>query len=115
MAITSEIIGKLGGRVETATVAGREITAANTPIHTIEVPAGKQVLATFIIRFSKISVSPSNYPLLRIGNTQSICGSTSYDVAISAVLTQTSALTVTAGSGINSSTISGGTVYTAEM
>ena len=50
MAITSEIIGKLGGRVEEAPVAGREITAANTPIHTIEVPAGKQVLVTFIIQ-----------------------------------------------------------------
>ena len=115
MAITSEIIGKLGGGVETATVEGRDITASNVVVHTVEVPAGKQVLATFIIRFSKIPVSPSNYPSLRIGNTQSICGSTSYDVAISAVLTQTSALTVTAGSGINSSTISGGTVYTAEM
>ena len=115
MAITSEIIGKLGGRVEEAPVEGREITASNTVIHTVEVPAGKQVLVTFIIRFSKISVSPSSYPSLRIGNTQSICGSTSYDVAISAVLTQTSALTVTAGSGINSGTISGGTVYTAEM
>ena len=115
MTITSEIIGKLGGGVETVTVEGRDITAANTPIHTIEVPAGKQVLATFIIRFSKISASPSYYPSLRIGNAQSICGSTSYDVAISAVLTQTSALTVTAGSGINSGTISGGTVYTAEM
>ena len=115
MAITSEIIGKLGGRVETATVAGRDITASNTVVHTVEVPAGKQVLATFIIRFSKIQTSPSYYPSLRIGNTQSICGSTSYDVAISAVLTQTSALTVTAGAGINSGTISGGTVYTAEM
>ena len=116
MAITSEIIGKLGGAgVEETPVAGREITAANTPIHTIEVPAGKQVLATFIIRFSKIPASPSYYPSLRIGNTQSICGSTSYDVAISAVLTQTSALTVTAGAGVHSGTISGGTVYTAEM
>ena len=116
MAITSEIIGKLGGAgVEETPVAGREITAENTPIHTIEVPAGKQVLATFIIRFSKISTSPSYYPSLRIGNTQSICGSTSYDVAISAVLTQTSTLTAIAGAGINRGTISGGTVYTAEM
>ena len=115
MAITSEIIGKLGGGVEETPVAGREITAVNTPIHTIEVPAGKQVLATFIIRFSKIPTSPSYRPSLSIGNTQSICGSTSYDVAISAVLTQTSTLTVTAGSGINSGTISGGTVYTVEM
>ena len=115
MAITSEIIGKLGGRVEEATVEGRQITSSNVVVHTVEVPPGKQVLAAFIIRFSKISTSPSYYPSLRIGNTQSICGSTSYDVAISAVLTQTSTLTATAGAGINSGTISGGTVYTAEM
>ena len=115
MAITSEIIGKLGGRVEEATVAGREITSSNVVVHTVEVPPGKQVLATFIIRFSKIPASPSYYPSLRIGNTQSICGSTSYDVAISAVLTQTSALTATAGAGVHSGTISGGTVYTAEI
>ena len=101
--------------MEEATVEGREITSSNTVVYTVEVPAGKQVMVSFIGRFSKIPASPSYYPSLRIGNTQSICGSTSYDVAISAVLTQTSALTVTAGSGINSGTISGGTVYTAEM
>ena len=115
MAITSEIIGKLGGGVETATVEGREITSSNVVVHTVEVPAGKQVMVSFVGRFSKIPGSSSYYPSLRIGNTQSICGSTSYDVAISAVLTQTSALTVTAGSGALSATLTGGTVYTAEM
>ena len=39
MAITSEIIGKLGGGVEEATVAGRDITSSNVVIHTVEVPA----------------------------------------------------------------------------
>ena len=116
MAITSEIIGKLGGAdVEETPVSGREVTSANVPVHTIEVPSGKQVLATFIIGFSKVPSGASFYPSLRIGSTQVICGSASYDVSISAVLTETSTLTASGSSGINSSTISGGTVYTVEM
>ena len=116
MAITSEIIGKLGGAdVEETPVSGREVTSANVPVHTIEVPAGKQVLATFIIRFSKIAPAVSNYPRLEIGSTRVICASTSYDVSISAVLTETSTLTASGSSGINSSNMSGGTVYTVEM
>ena len=116
MAITSEIIGKLGGAgVEAETVAGKVITSSNTVVHTVEVPPGKQVLVSFIGRFSKVSDLADKWPALRLGAVEAIARSTSRDVAISAVLTQTSTLTVSASSGIDSATLSGGTVYTAEM
>ena len=115
MAITSEIIGKLGGGVETATVAGRDITASNVVVHTVEVPAGKQVMVSFIGRFSKTPSSATSWPVLRLGTSEVTTGSTGRDVAISAILTQSGSLTISAGSGALSSTLSGGTVYTAEM
>ena len=115
LAITSEIIGKLGGRVEEATVEGREITASNVVIHTVEVPPGKQVLVSFIGRFSKTSSNTSSWPVLRLGTSEVTTGSASRDVAISAILTESGNLTITAGSGALSATLTGGTVYTAEM
>lgn len=115
MAITSEIVGKLGGRVEEATVEGREITSSNTVVHTVEVPAGKQVMVGFIGRFSKVPNLASSWPVLRLGTSEATTGSTSSDVAISAILTQSGNLTISAGSGTLSATLSGGTVYTAEM
>ena len=115
MAITSEIIGKLGGRVETATVAGREIAASNTVVHTVEVPAGKQVMVSFIGRFSKTPSSAASWPVLRLGTSEVTTSSTSRDVAVSAILAESGNLTISAGSGALSSTLSGGTVYTAEM
>ena len=115
MAITSEIIGKLGGRVEEATVAGREIAASNVVVHTVEVPAGKQVMVSFIGRFSKTSNTAASWPVLRLGTSEVTTGSTSRDVAVSAILTESGSLTISAGSGALSATLSGGTVYTAEM
>ena len=115
MAITSEIIGKLGGRVEEAAVEGREITSSNVVVHTVEVPPGKQVLVSFIGRFSKVPNLASSWPVLRLGTSESTTGSTSRDVAISAILTESGNLTITAGSGTLSATLTGGTVYTAEM
>ena len=115
MAITSEIIGKLGGRVEEATVEGRQITSSDTVVHTVEVPPGKQVLVSFIGRFSKTSSSAASWPVLRLGTSEVTTGSTSRDVAISAILTESGSLTISAGSGVLSATLTGGTVYTAEM
>ena len=115
MAITSEIIGKLGGRVEEATVAGRDITASNVVVHTVEVPAGKQVMVSFIGRFSKAPSGAASWPVLRLGTSESTTGSTSRDVAISAILTESGNLTISGGSGALSATLSGGMVYTAEM
>ena len=115
MAITSEIIGKLGGGVEEATVSGREITSSNTVVYTVEVPAGKQVMVSFIGRFSKAPSSAASWPVLRLGTSEVTTGSTSRDVAISAILTESGNLTISGGSGALSATLTGGTVYTAEM
>ena len=117
MAITSEIIGKLGGGagVEEATVEGREITSWKTVVHTVEVPAGKQVLVGFICRFSKIPTLASNWPGIEIGDVSAWGGSTRSDIGISAVITETTDITISAGTGTSSSTLSGGTVYTVKM
>lgn len=116
MAITTEIIGKFGGGgVESVEVSGREITTSNTIIHTVEVPPEKQVLVSFIGRFSKIPNLSSAWPVLKLGTTETTTGSTSRDVAISAVLTQNGNLTVSASGGTLSATLSSGTVYITEL
>lgn len=115
LAITSEIIGKLGGRVEEAAVPGREITAANVVVHTVKVPPGKSLLVGFVCRFSKTSSLASNWPELKLGDAAAIAGRTGADIGIAAVLTETSSITISAGSGTLSATLSGGTVYTSEI
>ena len=115
MAITSEIIGKLGGRVEEATVAGREITSSNVVVHTVEVPPGKSLLVGFVCRFSKIPGLAGNHPKLQLGGSIAVGSQKDTDIGISAVITETSNLTISASAGVNTSTLSGGTVYTAEM
>ena len=117
MAITSEIIGKLGGGagVEEATVEGREIASWNVVVHTVEVPPGKSLLVGFVCRFSKISTISSKWPVIKVGNVAAVGGSTSTDFGISAIITETSDITISSGSGTSSAIITGGTVYTAEM
>ena len=117
MAITSELIGKLGGGagVEEATVEGREITSSNTVVHTVEVPPGKSLLVGFICRFSKISSLSNNWPEIKVGNVAAVGGSTRTDFGISAIITETSNITISAGGGNSSANLTGGTVYTAEM
>ena len=115
MAITSEIIGKLGGRVEEATVEGREITSSNVVVHTVEVPPGKSLLVGFVCRFSKISSLSNNWPELKLGGATARGSRTNADTSISAVITETSDITISASSGNSGATLTGGTVYTAEM
>lgn len=116
LAITSEIIGKLGGAdVETATVAGQEFTTSNVVVHTVEVPPGKSLLVGFVCRFSKLPSLASHFPELKIGNVTAVGSKTNTDTGISAIITETSTLTISGSSGINSSILSGGTVYTVEM
>lgn len=115
MAVTSEIIGKLGGGVEAATVEGREITSSNTVVHTVEVPPGKSLLVGFVCKFSKIASLSSSWPVLKMGDATAWGGSTISNIGISAVLTETSDITISAGSSTLSATLAGGTVYTAEM
>ena len=115
MAITSEIIGKLGGRVEEAQVAGREITSSNVVVHTVEVPPGKSLLVGFVCRFSKVSGTTSGWPEIKIGDVVARVDRVNANLGISAVLTQSGSVMISAGTGILSATLTGGTVYTAEM
>ena len=115
LAITSEIIGKLGGRVEEAQVAGREITSSNVVVHTVEVPPGKSLLVGFVCRFSKVSSTVSGWPEIKIGDVVARVDRVNANFGISAVLTQSGSVMISAGTGILSATLTGGTVYTAEM
>ena len=117
MAITSEIIGKLGGGagVEEATVEGREIASWNTVVHTVEVPPGKSLLVGFVCRFSKIASTSGNWPEMKIGNTAVKCERTYTDAGISAVITETSDIIISAGTSSASAMLTGGTVYTVKM
>src|SRR5699024_7886267 len=115
MAITSEIIGKLGGRVEEAQVAGREITSSNVVVHTVEVTPGKSLLVGFVCRFSKIASLATAWPEMKLGGATAMGSRTNADTSISAVITETSDITIPAGSGTLGATLTGGTVYTAEM
>ena len=116
MAITSEIIGKLGGAdVEVATVEGREITSSDTVIHTVEVPPGKSLLVGFVCRFSKFASLANNWPELKLGDVTARGSRTSADTGISAVITETSDINISVPSAASTAIIKGGTVYTVEM
>ena len=116
MAITSEIIGKLGGAdVETVEIPGAETTGSDTILHTVEVAAGEEVLVVFIGRFSKLPALVNNYPTLSIGGSKVRLLSTSQDAAVAAVITETSNVVMNGSAGVNASTLTGGTVYTVKM
>lgn len=69
MAITSEIIGKLGGRVEVIPVeATNSGNRGDTILHTIEVPEGEFWLIAVIGDMSPASTSSGGAPDLMIGD-----------------------------------------------
>ena len=117
MAITSEIIGKLGGgaNVETVEIAGTDTSGGGITLHTVEVAAGEEVLAVFIGRFSRISSSTSAVARLSLGGSTTRPNATNQDVAVAAVITETSDVVLTGGINTSSSTLAGGTVYTVKM
>ena len=116
MAITSEIIGKLGGaEVESVEVAGTDTNGSNITLHTVEVADGEEVLAVFIGRFSKLPSLVHNYPTLSLGGSTSMVNTTSRDTAVAAVITETSNVVLHGATGVNASTLTGGTVYTVKM
>ena len=116
MAITSEIIGKLGGAdVESVEVAGATTTGSNITLHTVEVADGEEVLAVFIGRFSKLPGLANNNATLSLGGSTSKVDATNRDTAVAAVITKTSNLVLYGATGVNASTLSGGTVYTVKM
>ena len=116
MAITSEIIGKLGGaEVESVEVAGATTNGSNITLHTVEVADGEPVLAVFIGRFSKLPSLANNNATLSLGGSTSMANTTSRETAVAAALTETSNLVLYGAAGVNNSTLTGGTVYTVKM
>ena len=116
MAITSEIIGKLGGaEVESVEVAGATTTGSNITLHTVEVADGEEVLAVFIGRFSKLPALANNNATLSLGDSIVRVNTTSRDTAVAAVITETSNVVLHGAAGVNNSTLTGGTVYTVKM
>ena len=116
MAITSEIIGKLGGaEVESVEVAGATTGGSSITLHTVEVADGEGVLAVFIGRFSKLPNLEASRATLSIGDSTSRASVTNGDTAVAAVITETSNVVLNGSAGVNASTLTGGTVYTVKM
>ena len=116
MAITSEIIGKLGGAdVETVEVAGRDTNGSDLNLHTVEVADGEEVLAVFIGRFSYLPSVSNNNATLSLGGSTSRARVTDRDTAVAAVITETSNVVLHGATGVNVSTLAGGTVYTVKL
>ena len=117
MAITSEIIGKLGGaEVESVEVAGTDTNGSNITLHTVEVADGEEVLAVFIGRFSKLPSTESSMATLSLGGSTSRATTTGRDTTVAAVITETSNVALYGErGGLSGSTLAGGTVYTVKM
>ena len=116
MAITSEIIGKLGGADVEVVPVSMSGTGSNTKhlLTRVEVPTGKQVLVAVVGKFT--STQTANYrPDFEIGEFVSLASSTTdAHASASAVLTQSGDVNVITRTSNGTSTFVG-TVYTAEM
>ena len=116
MAITSEIIGKLGGAdVESVPVSmSGNGTGTKHLLTSVEVPAGKQVLVAVVGTFT--TTQPGNgRPDFDIGGFVSYAStSTNAHASASAVLTQSGDVNVITRTAIGTSTFAG-TVYTVKM
>lgn len=116
MAITSEIIGKLGGaEVESVPVSMSGAGSGTKHLLTrVEVPAGKQVVVAVVGKFTSTQASNAR-PDFDIGGFVSYASiDTNAHASASAVLTQSGDVNVITRSGIGTSTFVG-TVYTAEL
>ena len=115
MAITSEIIGKLGGRVESVPVSMSGAGSGTKHLLArVEVPAGKQVLVGVVGKFTTTQASNSR-PNFGIGGfVSSADAEVNAHASASAVLTQSGDVSVITRSSLGASTFVG-TVYTAEM
>ena len=113
MAITSEIIGKLGGGVEEVPVSGTVSGGSGTTtlMTTITVPAGKTWLVAVIGTATSPATSLSGYPEIVIGNTRAAFSGVG---GASALVTGTVKIRLRRNYAISSDSFAG-TVYTAEM
>ena len=115
MAITSEIIGKLGGRVESVPVSMSGSGNGTKYLLTrVEVPAGKQVLVGVVGKFTSTQTESAR-PDFDIGGFVSYASTdVNAHASASAVLTKSGDVNVITKSTLGTSTFVG-TVYTAEM
>ena len=114
MAITSEIIGKLGGGAEAVEVSA-PVGSTQSVLKHIPVPTGKQILAVVIGKSNVNANASSSFGEIALG-TQKAKAPTRYGiVSLAEVITESVDITFTpAGSGILQADFEG-TVYTAEM
>ena len=116
MAITSEIIGKLGGTDVESVPVSMSGTGNGTKhlLTRVEVPAGKQVLVAVVGKFTATQPTGGR-PDFGIGGFVSYASTdTNAHASASAVLSQSGDVNVITRSPIGTSTFVG-TVYTAEM
>ena len=114
MAITSEIIGKLGGaEVEESPVSGEVSGNAGTStlMTTITIPEGKTWLVSVIGTATAASSNLAAYPDIAIGNTRAAFNGVG---GASALATGTVKIRLHRNFGLRSDSFTG-TVYTAEM
>ena len=114
MAITSEIIGKLGGAgVEESPVSGEVSgkSGTSTLMTTITVPEGKTWLVAVIGTTTAASPSLSGYPYITIGSKQAAFEG---EGGVSALVTGTAEILLRRNYNPSSDSFTG-TVYTAEM
>ena len=73
MAITSEIIGKLGGRVEVIPVEGTASggSGSSAVLATIDIPVGEQWLVAVVGTMANDSHSASNWARIEMGGAKS--------------------------------------------
>ena len=114
MAITSEIIGKLGGAgVEESPVSGEVSggSGTSTLMTTITIPEGKTWLVSVIGTATAANPSLASYPEIAIGNTRAAFNGVG---GVSALVTGTVRIRLYRNFGLRSDLFTG-TVYTAEM
>ena len=114
MAITSEIIGKLGGgEVEESPVSGEASgnSGTSTLLTTITVPEGKTWLVAVIGTTTAAGANLANYPDIAIGNKRAAFNGVG---GASALVTGTVQIRLYRNFGLRSDLFTG-TVYTAEM
>ena len=115
MAITSEIIGKLGGRVEATPVnATNSDGRGETILHTVNIPAGETWLVAVVGDMSPASTSSGGAPDLMIGDIKTNRHNTQNRMTVAGVHTGTVEVKMVKNiaSGTDSFT---GHVYTVKM
>ena len=116
MAITSEIIGKLGGvEIESYPVSVPE-NQPDTLLRSVTVPAGKRYLVAAEGHCPKMSSSASNRPTLYIGSVQSMPAGKDKQFSVMAIVESSVEVRFDtySTSSVNGSTFEG-TVYVLEL